>query len=196
MPPVPSSAAPSSPVPSPVPTLPERVVVAALARESRVIGRGMDLPWHLPADLRHFKRLTDGGTLLMGRRTFESLLHQMGGPLPGRRHVVVTRSPTWTHPAAEVHPSLAAAWAALDGEARVFIAGGGEVYAQTLADADRWELTLVEGTHEGDAFFPPYEPLVAPAGPFVEVRRETHAAESGRPGFAFVTYERPTDAAA
>ena len=177
------------PVPAPSPR-PERVVVAALARENRVIGRGLDLPWHLPADLRHFKRLTDGGILLMGRRTFESLLHQMGGPLPGRRHVVVTRNVAWSHPAAERHPSLEAAWAALAGEARVFIAGGGEIYAQTLADADRWELTLVEGRPEGDAVFPPYERLLAPEGPFVEIRREPHAPEGDRPGFAFVTWVR------
>lgn len=170
---------------------PERVVVAALARTNRVIGRGLELPWHLPADLRHFKRLTDGGILLMGRRTFDSLVHQMGGPLPNRRHVVVTRNPAWTHPAAEAHPSLEAAWAALADEARVFISGGAEIYAQTLADADRWELTLIDGAYDGDAVFPPYEPLVGTGRPFVETRREPHPADAhGHPAYAFVTVER------
>lgn len=183
---MPASATPARPSPPG----PERVVVAALARTNRVIGRGLELPWHLPADLRHFKRLTDGGILLMGRRTFESLLHQMGGPLPGRRHVVVTRNPAWTHPAAEVHPSIEAAWDALSGEVRVFVAGGAEIYAQTLADADRWELTFVEGTYEGDAVFPPFEHLVGTGRPFDEVRCDAHPTEAGRPAYAFATYRR------
>ncbi len=172
---------------------PERVLVAALAAENRVIGRGMELPWHLPADLRHFKALTTGGTLVMGRRTFESLVHQMGGPLPGRRHLVVTRDASWAHAGAETHASLDSAFAAAADEARVFVAGGGEIYAQTLADCDRWELTLLDGAFEGDVVFPPFEHLVGPSGsgrPFAETRREAHPAADGRPAFAFVTVER------
>ena len=169
------------------------MLVAALAAENRVIGRGLELPWHLPADLRHFKALTTGGTLVMGRRTFESLVHQMGGPLPGRRHLIVTRDAAWSHAGAETHASLAAAFAAVAEEARVFVAGGGEIYAQTLATCDRWELTLVEGVFDGDVVFPPFEHLVGPVGggrPFAETRREAHPSVDGRPAFAFATYER------
>ena len=178
---------------------PELVLVAALGRENRVIGRGLDLPWHLPADLKHFKQLTLGETLLMGRRTFEALLHQFGGkmpgalPLPGRRFAIVTRSgelpaPARAHPDVAVYPSIDAALEALGSLPRVIVAGGGEVYAQTLPRADRLELTLVEGHPEGDVFFPPYEHLVGQV--FEETRREPHPAEDDRPAFAFVTYVR------
>lgn len=169
--------------------MPEIVLIAAVARENRVIGDGMELPWHLPADLRHFKRLTRGETLLMGRRTYESILHQFGGPLPERRMVVVTRRGALPeHPEAEVYPSLDAALEALADLPRVFIGGGGEIYRQMLPEADRLELTLVEGSHEGDTFFPPFEPLVGPV--FEETWSEAHPAEGDKPAFRFVRYER------
>jgi dihydrofolate reductase len=176
---------------------PELVLVAALGRANRVIGRGLDLPWHLPADLRHFKRLTMGETLLMGRRTFEALLHQFGAkapgalPLPGRRFAVVSRRghlPGAGHPDVALYPSIEAALDALAALPRVVVAGGGEIYAQTLPRADRLELTLVEGAPEGDVFFPSYEHLVGPV--FEETHRAVHPAEDGRPAFAFVTYVR------
>ena len=174
---------------------PERVVVAALGRATRVIGRGLDLPWHLPADLRRFKRLTRGETLLMGRRTHEALVHQFGtageAVLPGRRIVVVGHEPV---EGAETYPSPEAALAALAGLPRVVIAGGGQLYAALLPHADRLELTLVEGAPAGDVFFPAYEGLVGLV--FTETRREMHAAERGRPAFAFVTYVRRPDLAA
>ncbi len=168
-----------------------------------MIGRGLDLPWHLPADLRHFKRLTLGETLLMGRRTFEALLHQFGHapgqalPLPGRRFALVSRHgyslPPGADPAdVQVYPSITDALAALAALPRVIVAGGGEVYAQTLAHADRLELTLIEGTYEGDVCFPPYAHLVGPV--FEETHREAHPAEAGRPAFAFVTYTRKAEA--
>lgn len=183
---------------------PELVLVAALARETRVIGRGLELPWHLPADLRHFKRLTLGETLLLGRRTFEALLHQMRWapgdplPLPGRRFAVVSRRKRLPEgvpsdeEAVQVFESIDAALAALAWLPRVIVAGGGEVYAQTLARADRLELTLVDAAPEGDVFFPPYAHLVGPV--FVQTREEDHPAEAGRPAFTFVTYERRADA--
>ncbi|QXD15081.1 dihydrofolate reductase [Rhodocaloribacter litoris] len=167
---------------------PEIVLIAALAERNRVIGRGMELPWHLPEDLRRFKRLTLGHPLVMGRRTFESLVHQFGGPLPGRRNVVVSTGAAWPqYPEVEVYRSLREALAALEDEPRIFIGGGGTVYAQCLPLADRLELTLVAGDYTGDAFFPPYEHLVGPV--FEKV------AEDRRSGFRFVTYRR-RDAAA
>lgn len=167
-------------------TKPEIVLIAAVAEANRVIGRGMDLPWHLPGDLKRFKRLTLGHPLVMGRRTFESLVHQFGGPLPGRRNVVLTtRGPLPGYPDVETYASLPAALAALREAERIFIGGGGAVYAAALPLADRLELTLVEGHYEGDAFFPPYEHLLGTR--FALVGEEPHD------GYRFVTYRRNAD---
>lgn len=168
---------------SPRPPHPEIVLIAAVAEENRVIGDGLDLPWRLPEDLRRFKRLTMGHPLLMGRRTFESLVHQFNGPLPGRRMVVLTsHGPFADYPDVETYPSVDAAMAALADQDLVFIGGGAGIYAQFLPHADRLELTLVEGHYDGDAFFPPYEHLLGTTF--------TLAAEDRRDGFRFVTYVR------
>lgn len=164
----------------------EIVVIAAVAEKNRVIGRGMDLPWRIPEDLKRFKQLTTGHVLLMGRRTFESIVHQFGGPLPRRRNVVLTSHGSLpAHPEIETYPSIDAAMAALSGEDVVFIGGGAAIYEQFLPKADRLELTLVEGDYEGDTFFPPYEHLVG------TTFRVAH--EEARPGYRFVTYERMVD---
>ena len=180
---------------------PEIVVVAAVAEApgtpaDRLIGDGLDLPWHLPADLRRFKAMTLGHPLVMGRRTFESLLHQFGGPLPGRETVVLTHHPEATHhPGIHVVSSVEAALAAVPDATQVFIGGGAAVYASVLGQgprlADRLELTLVEGVFSGDTFFPPYAHLLEPnGGPFRRVASERHAAEGGRPAFRFETHVR------
>ena len=182
--------------------MPELVLIAAVAEapggpSDRLIGDGMDLPWHLPADLRRFKALTVGSPLVMGRRTFESLLHQFGGPLPDRENVVLTRHPAHVdHPGIHVYGSLDDALDAFADRDRVFVGGGAAVYGAVLgADggpvrADRLELTLVEGAFEGDTFFPPYRHLLAPDGPFRLEALERHAAEDGRPAFRFETHVR------
>ena len=167
----------------------ELVIIAAVAEKNRVIGKDLDLPWHLPEDLKRFKRLTTGHPLLMGRRTFESLVSQFGGPLPGRRNVVLTSRGTLAgHPDIETYASIDAALTALDDAERIFIGGGARVYEQFLPMADRLELTLVEGDYEGDTYFPPYEHLI---GPIYDV----HAVDE-RDGFRFVTYVRKHDASA
>ena len=168
--------------------MPELVIIAAVAEENRVIGQDRDLPWHIPEDLRRFKELTTGHPLLMGRRTFESVVHQFGGPLPDRRMVVLTsQGPFEDYPEVETYPSIDAAMTALSDADVVFIGGGEAIYRQFLPRADRLELTLVEGTYEGDTYFPPYEHLVG------DVYEETAVDE--RDGFRFVTYERgETDA--
>ncbi|MFB6247645.1 MAG: dihydrofolate reductase [Salinibacter sp.] len=168
--------------------MPELVIIAAVAEENRVIGRDRDLPWHLPEDLQHFKELTTGHPLLMGRRTFESIVHQFGGPLPNRRMVVLTsQGPFADYPEVETYDSIDAAMGALADADTVFIGGGEAVYQQFLPRADRLELTLVEGSYEGDTHFPPYEHLVG------DVFEAT--AVDARDGFRFVTYERvDTDA--
>lgn len=163
--------------------MPEIVLIAAVAEKNRVIGKDLDLPWHLPADLRRFKRLTLGHPLVMGRRTFESLVQQFGGPLPGRRNVVLTsRDAVSDDPRVETYASVKAAMAAVQEADVVFIGGGEAVYAQFLPRADRLELTLVEGDYEGDTYFPPYEHLVGTQ--FERVAVEPHD------GFRFETYVR------
>ncbi len=143
----------------------------------------MDLPWHIPADLRHFKRLTLGHPLVMGRRTFESVLHQFGGPLPGRENVVLTRSPVRVdHPGIHVYPSLDAALDAFADHDQICIGGGATIYEQTLPLADRLELTFVEGEYDGDTFFPPVEHLLGTE--FALTNREPHD------GFRFETWVR------
>ena len=162
---------------------PELVIIAAVAEEDRLIGKGLDLPWRLSEDLKRFKRLTMGHPLLMGRRTFESLVHQFNGPLPGRRLVVLTsHGPFPAYPDIETYPSIDTALAALADVERVFIGGGAEIYRQFIPLADRMELTLVEGHYEGDTFFPPFEHLV---GDVFEITEEDQ-----RDGFRFVTYVR------
>jgi dihydrofolate reductase len=163
--------------------VPELVLIAAVAEENRVIGNDKDLPWHIPEDLQHFKQLTTGHALVMGRRTFESIVHQFGGPLPDRRMVVLTRQHTFDEYAGvETYPSVDAAMEAVADEEVVFIGGGESIYRQFLPRADRLELTLVEGAYEGDTYFPPFEHLVG------DVFEPTQVDE--RDGFRFVTYER------
>jgi dihydrofolate reductase len=173
----------SHPSPIPQPLVPELVLIAAVAEENRVIGNNKDLPWHIPEDLQHFKELTTGHALVMGRRTFESIVHQFGGPLPDRRMVVLTRQHTFDeYSGVETHASVDAAMEAVADEEVVFIGGGESIYRQFLPRADRLELTLVEGAYEGDTYFPPFEHLVG------DVFAPTQVDE--RDGFRFVTYER------
>jgi len=130
---------------------PRWIAVAAMA-ENRVIGRGGTLPWRLPGDLRFFKELTTGGTLLMGRKTYASI----GRPLPDRRNLVVSRSRPRI-PGVEVFGGIDEAAAAAPPAGPLFVIGGSEIYRQTLARCDEVYLTRVEGEFEGDAFLPPFE---------------------------------------
>lgn len=162
---------------------PEIVIIAAVAESNRVIGRGNDLPWHLPEDLKRFKRLTEGHPMIMGRRTFESIIHQFGAPLPNRRLLVVTSKGRLEHyPHIEAFTSIDEALAAASNAERVFIGGGATIYEQFLERADRLELTLVEGEYEGDTFFPPYEHLIGSL--FKQTFEERHD------GFRFITFKR------
>jgi len=159
------------------------ILIAAVAEKNRLIGKGMDLPWRLPEDLRRFKQLTLGHPLIMGRRTFEAVIHQFGGPLPGRRILVLTSQEMLTDfPEIETFPSLDRALAAASDSPTVFIGGGANVYRESLAVAHILELTLVEGDFEGDTYFPRYEHLIG------KVFKKTQ--EDPRNGFRFVTYER------
>ena len=143
------------------------------------IGRDGALPWHLPADLRRFKALTLGKAMIMGRKTFESL----PGLLPGRRHIVLTRDRDWIVPGAERAQGVAEA-VALAGEGEAAVIGGAEICAAFLPLAERVELTEVHADFAGDTHLPPLGPE------WRELAREEHAAEAGRPAFAFVTLAR------
>jgi len=133
-------------------TRPQIVIIAAVARNG-VIGKDNKLPWHLPEDLKHFKALTMGHPMIMGRKTWESL----PGRLPGRPHIVVSRDTSYQAEGAEVVHSLEAA---IDAAGRhsdtVFVIGGADIYAQALPLADRMELTEVDAEVQGDATFPPF----------------------------------------
>lgn len=126
-----------------------RSMVVAMAR-NRVIGRDGALPWRLPRDLRHFKRLTVGHAIIMGRRTFESIGH----PLPDRRSVVITRNREWNRSGVMVVHSLEDAWRAAAGSDEAFVIGGGELYRAALNEVERIYLTLVEADVDGDTTFP------------------------------------------
>lgn len=157
---------------------PELFLILARA-ENGVIGRDGGMPWHLPVDLKHFKALTMGKPMIMGRKTFDSF----PSPLPGRRHIVLTRDTAWRAHGAEVAHSVKEA---LDvaGPGTVAVIGGAEIYAQFLPLAEWIELTEVHGEYEGDVSMPAFGPE------WREVAREEHAAADGRPGFAFVTLRR------
>lgn len=156
-------------------------LIAAVAR-NRVIGRGNDLVWRAPEDMARFKAATFGKTVIMGRKTWESLPPRFR-PLPGRRNIVVTRQVDYVAPGAELAASLPAALA-LAGDGEAFVMGGGELYAQALPLADSLLLTEVDLAPEGDTLFPE----VAPAD-WREVARESHCDDQGT-RFAFVTYQR------
>jgi dihydrofolate reductase len=144
-----------------------------------VIGREGRLPWHLPADLRRFKAMTMGKPMIMGRKTFESF----PSPLPGRRHIVLTRDRAWRAEGAEAAHSLDEALA-LAGEGEVAVIGGAEVFALLHCRAARIELTEIHADYEGDTVMPP------PGPEWREAAREEHPAENGRPAHAFVTLVR------
>ena len=128
------------------------VTIIAAVAENGVIGRDNGLPWHLPADLRRFKRLTRGHMVVMGRRTFDSI---GGRPLPDRRNIVVSRNPQYHPSGVEVAPDLPGALRLAGPEEDVFVLGGGEIFRQALPLADRLELTVIHARIEGDVTFPP-----------------------------------------
>ncbi len=136
-----------------------------------VIGRGGGLPWQLPEDLAHFRRVTDRHPVVMGRATWASLPERFR-PLPGRANVVLSRDPAFVAPGARVAGSLDAALATVHDEAQVWVIGGAAVYVAALPRADRLEVTEVEVDTMGDAFAPAVDPAdwVADAGPWLTSR--------------------------
>lgn len=154
-------------------------IIAAVA-DNNVIGKKNALPWRIPEDLAHFKALTMGSTLLMGRKTFESI----GRPLPGRTTIVITRKPGFAAPGVTVAPSPAAA-AGMVQDKQAFVVGGAEIYEHFLPLASKLFLTRVHGTFDGDTYFPPFD-----TEDWLLVSTKRGASASGGTAFTFEIYER------
>ncbi|AXV22131.1 MULTISPECIES: type 3 dihydrofolate reductase [Aeromonas] len=158
-------------------------MIAAMAHD-RVIGKDNQMPWHLPADLAHFKRVTLGKPVLMGRKTFESI----GRPLPGRRNLVISRNPDYQAEGIEVVGSVEAALALLAGSSveELMVIGGGHLYAEMLPSADCLYLTQIDLAVEGDTRFPAFDDAH-----WQRVDCESHPADEKNPHpYSFETWQR------
>ena len=158
----------------------EIVIIAAVAK-NRVIGRDNQLIWNIPEDMAHFKALTAGHTVIMGRKTWESLPPRFR-PLPGRRNIVVTRQTEYAAPGAELAASLESAFNLAEKDETVFVIGGAEIYNQAMPFADRLEITEVDLSPQGDSWFPEII-----AVDWKTSAKITPPQPSGT-GFSFVTY--------
>ncbi|WP_174493757.1 dihydrofolate reductase [Acinetobacter sp. Marseille-Q1623] len=163
------------------------VVHVVAMDQQRCIGKGNDLPWHISADLKHFKEITQGGVVVMGRKTLES----MGRALPKRVNWVITRDPNWTFEgvkrAHSIEDALALATSdvlASEKPSSIFIIGGGEIFKQTMHIADRLELTHVELDVQGDAHYPEIPTA------FKKVASESHIDDKTAIAFEFATYRK------
>jgi dihydrofolate reductase len=159
-----------------------RVSLIVAMAKNRVIGVNNTLPWHLPADLKHFKSLTMGHHIVMGRKTYESI----GKPLPGRTSVVVTRNAGYSVPGVIVVHSLKQALASCGNDEEIFVIGGAELYRQAIKFADRIYLTEIDADISGDAHFTEFDSRF-----WQEAGRECHEAdEKNAHPYHFVLYDR------
>lgn len=157
-------------------TVDKRIVMVAAVADNGVIGRDGDIPWHIPEDMRHFREVTRGHTVVMGRVTYEGIGH----PLPYRTNIVVTRRPDWSADGVLVAGSVPEAIERARGiEGDVVIGGGTQIYVQAMPYATHQVLTEVHQSPEGDTRYPEYDPAE-----WVETRRED------RDGFSWVWLER------
>ncbi len=165
-----------------------QIVLIAAIGENNVIGRNGQLPWRLKSDLAHFRALTSGKPVIMGRKTYASI----GKPLKDRTNIVLTRDSDWaapgTVPAASLDAAIEAAWqdAEKRGVQEIMVIGGSDVFAAAMPIADRLEITHVHASPEGDALFPPIDPTT-----WAEISRAEHAASPDDDAdFSVVTYSR------
>ncbi|WP_154668088.1 dihydrofolate reductase [Pseudoduganella violaceinigra] len=154
------------------------IIVATDANNG--IGIHNTLPWHLPEDLAHFKRLTSGHPIIMGRKTFDSI----GRPLPNRRNIVISRNAEWRHEGVERAASLQQALDLVEGAGQAFVIGGGQIFEQAMPLVGKLVITRIGRSFECDAFFP-----ALAAGEWQEVAREEHISAAGLP-YAFISYHR------
>lgn len=160
-------------------------IVVALSRNTRAIGNKNELLWHIPDDLKRFKEKTLGHPVIMGRKTFESILKILGKPLPGRQNIVVTRNPNYAYEGVQIASSLEEALKAahaLETE-EVHIGGGAELYAQALPFVDTLYVTYVDDNPEGDTFFPEFTHQF-------EVRQEHQTRNHDGLSYQWVDYTR------
>jgi len=158
------------------------IVLVAAVSENGVIGRDSGMPWHLPDDLKHFKALTLGKPVLMGRRTFDSI----GRPLPGRTNLVLTRSRDWSVAGVTVVPDLEAAIRAAGSAPELVVAGGAQIYTLALPRATRIYLTRIHAVIEGDTRLPDID-----IARWRETARELHPVDARHPyAMSFVTLEK------
>lgn len=161
-----------------------RVSLIAAMAENRVIGVHNTLPWRLPADLQHFRQLTSGHHVIMGRRNYESI----GKPLPDRTNIVITRNTSYRAPGCVIVHSLEGAFAAVQNDPEIFVIGGAEIYRQALARADRLYLTHVHAHIIGDTFFPEFD-----SEEWKEVDRKAHPLDEKNPhAYTFLVYDKVT----
>ena len=158
-------------------------LIAAMDR-NRLIGAGNRLPWHLPADLKHFRAVTMGKPIIMGRKTFESL----GRPLPGRHNIVVSRDSAFSADGCTVARTVEEALSAAEPSIEAMVIGGAKLYAEFMNQAHRMYLTLIDGEFEGDTLFPAYD-----ENDWREVAREDLEPDDKNPyPYSFVILERLT----
>lgn len=138
---------------------PPLVIVAAISRIDRAIGKNNELLWHIPDDLKRFKKLTNGHPIIMGRKTFDSILEILGKPLPGRTNIVLTRDKTYKPDGATVAHTVTDALdiAYSENPIEVHIGGGAELYRQLLPKVSRLHVTWIDDKKSADTFFPPFE---------------------------------------
>lgn len=156
-------------------------IIAAVGR-NKALGKNNDLIWHLPADLRRFKKVTRGHHVIMGRKTFESL----GKPLPSRTNIIVSRNPDYTAEGCIVVNSLEEALKNAKSDPNPYILGGAEIYKQALSVADQMDLTLVHNDFDADTFFPDFS-----EENWIEITRQDFEKDEENPyDFSFVQYKK------
>ena len=157
-------------------------LIAAVARNG-AIGKNNELLWHEPEDLKHFRRVTMGCPVIMGRLTWDSLPVRFR-PLPGRRNIVITRNPNWAAPGTENASSITQALALSPDAPKIFVIGGAELFALALPLADELVLTEIDADLQGDKFFPPWDRTQ-----FSVTSHEPHVGTDGV-GYNFTTYKK------
>ena len=167
---------------TPMPTPAPRINLIYARAANGVIGKNNAMPWHLPEDMAHFKGLTQGWPVIMGRKTWDSLPPRFR-PLPGRTNVVITRQPGWMDNGAQPAASLEDALALCAPAEEIWVIGGAQIYAQALPLAARLEVTEIAENFDGDAFAPPL------GAEWKEAAREHHVSAKGL-NFSFVTYQK------
>ena len=156
-------------------------IIVALS-SNRVIGVNNTLPWHLSEDLKHIKSLTTGHTIIMGRKTYESI----GRPLPNRRNIVISRNSNTSYEGVEVVHSLEDAFSISTNDKEVFVIGGSNIYEQALSFVDQLYITEIKKSFLGDAFFPEINKQI-----WIEYSRDDHITNDGLE-FSFVKYQKNT----